>query len=98
MILPLILSPLEKNTKAHWNQSDQTLNVNVRKVFSDFDQSLFQDCIVSYQEHETKVKESLAKRQMTWNRLDALAASKTKPIVISMFASPVTMTTTTAVK
>ncbi|GJS51701.1 serine/threonine protein phosphatase 2A 59 kDa regulatory subunit B' gamma isoform-like protein [Tanacetum coccineum] len=44
------------------------------------------------------LKESLVKRQMTWNRLDALAASKTKPIVISMFASPVTMTTTTAVK
>ncbi|KAJ0591153.1 putative protein phosphatase 2A, regulatory B subunit, B56, armadillo-like helical [Helianthus annuus] len=93
VILPIIFSPLEKNTHGHWNQAVQSLTLNVRKIFSDADQSTFQDCLVKYQEDETKEKENIAKRQSTWNRLDAMAAAKTKPMVISTSA---TITTTVA--
>lgn len=87
VILPIIFAPLEKNTRAHWNQAVQTLTLNVRKIFSDADQVLFQECLVKYQENELKEKESLAKRQLTWNRLEAM--------VISRLTTSVTITTTT---
>ncbi|XP_076934626.1 serine/threonine protein phosphatase 2A 59 kDa regulatory subunit B' gamma isoform-like [Bidens hawaiensis] len=77
VILPIIFSPLEKNTCGHWNQAVQSLTLNVRKIFSDADQSTFQECLVKYQEDETKEKESITKRQSTWDRVDAMAAAKT---------------------
>nr|XP_043621278.1 serine/threonine protein phosphatase 2A 59 kDa regulatory subunit B' gamma isoform-like [Erigeron canadensis] len=93
VILPIIFAPLEKNTQGHWNQAVQSLTVNVKKLLSDADQLLFADCLVKYQEYETKEKERLAKRQLTWSRLDAIAASRNEPMVISRFASSVTITT-----
>lgn len=98
VILPIIFAPLEKNTRGHWNQAVQSLTFNVRKIFSDADESLFQECLVRYQQDEAKEKESLAKRQSTWSRLDTIAAAKALSIesaVISRFAASVTTTTTT---
>lgn len=75
VILPIIFASLEKNTQSHWNQAVQSLTVNVIKIFSEADQLLFQECLIKYQEYETNEKQRLAKRQSTWNRLDAIAAS-----------------------
>ncbi|KAI3493335.1 hypothetical protein L1887_41924 [Cichorium endivia] len=99
VILPIIFPALEKNTRCHWNQAVQSLTVNVRKVFSDADQTLFEECQVKYREDETKEKESVAKRQSNWNRLDAIAAAKGLTgdhAVVSRFASSVTITATAA--
>ncbi|KAL4555507.1 hypothetical protein LXL04_038128 [Taraxacum kok-saghyz] len=97
VILPIIFPALEKNTRCHWNQAVQSLTVNVRKIFSDADQTLFEECQVRYREDETKEKESVAKRQSNWNRLDAIAASKgltSDHAIVSRFASSVTITAT----
>ncbi|KAI3695452.1 hypothetical protein L1987_78449 [Smallanthus sonchifolius] len=96
VILPVIFPALEKNTRGHWNQAVQSLTLNVRKIFSDADQVTFQDCLVKYQEDETKEKEGITKRQSTWNRLDAMAAAKTQPTVISRLATVTITATATA--
>ncbi|KAI3769642.1 hypothetical protein L6452_00751 [Arctium lappa] len=98
VILPIIFAPLEKNTRGHWNQAVQSLTFNVRKIFSDADESLFEECLVRYQQDEAKEKESLAKRQSTWSRLDTIAAAKAlsiESVVISSFASSVNITAAT---
>lgn len=88
MILPILFPALEKNTRGHWNQAVQSLTLNVRKIFSDADQSLFDECLIKYQEDELKEKENAKKRESTWNRLENVAASKSnEPELVSKFAS-----------
>lgn len=88
VILPIILPALEKNTRGHWNQAVQSLTLNVRKIFADADQSLFDECLVQYQEDELKEKESYKKRESVWIRLENAAATKNnEPELVSKFAS-----------
>ncbi|GJZ05496.1 serine/threonine protein phosphatase 2A 59 kDa regulatory subunit B' gamma isoform-like protein [Tanacetum coccineum] len=88
VILPLIFPALEKNTRGHWNQAVQSLTLNVRKIFSDADQSLFDECLTKYQEDELKEKENNKKRESTWIRLEDIAASKSNEHdLVSKFAS-----------
>ncbi|KVI02041.1 serine/threonine protein phosphatase 2A 59 kDa regulatory subunit B' gamma isoform-like [Cynara cardunculus var. scolymus] len=96
VILPIIFPALEKNTRGHWNQAVQSLTLNVRKIFSDADQSLFDECLVKYQEDELKKKENRKKRESTWIRLENVAAAKTnEPILTSKFTSVAIGATTT---
>ncbi|KAJ9551653.1 hypothetical protein OSB04_015698 [Centaurea solstitialis] len=90
VILPIIFPALEKNTRAHWNQAVQSLTLNVRKIFSDVDQPLFDECLVKYQEDELKEKENHKKRELTWMRLENVAAANTnEPVLASRFNSSV---------
>ncbi|KAF5746097.1 Phosphatase 2A regulatory B subunit family protein GAMMA [Tripterygium wilfordii] len=75
VILPIIFPALERNTRSHWNQAVQSLTLNVKKIFSDADQALFDECLVRYQEDESKEKERQDKRESTWKRLEDVAAS-----------------------
>ncbi|KAJ4974633.1 hypothetical protein NE237_007807 [Protea cynaroides] len=75
VILPIIFPALEKNA-THWNQAVQSLTLNVRKIFSDLDPELFQECLAKFQEDEAKEEEIKAKRAATWKRLEEIAASK----------------------
>ncbi|KAF3792737.1 B'GAMMA Serine/threonine protein phosphatase 2A regulatory subunit B' gamma isoform [Nymphaea thermarum] len=76
VILPIILPALEKNTRNHWNQAVQSLTLNVRKIFMDIDNELFEECLHKFQEDEAKEKEIQDKRAATWKRLEEVAASK----------------------
>ncbi|XP_043706561.1 serine/threonine protein phosphatase 2A 57 kDa regulatory subunit B' theta isoform-like [Telopea speciosissima] len=76
VILPIIFPALEKNARSHWNQAVQSLTLNVRKIFSDLDPELFEECLVKFQEDEAKEKEIKAKHEATWKRLEEIAASK----------------------
>ncbi|XP_010551034.1 PREDICTED: serine/threonine protein phosphatase 2A 59 kDa regulatory subunit B' zeta isoform-like [Tarenaya hassleriana] len=77
-IMPIIFPALERNTRGrgHWNQAVQSLTLNVRKVFSDTDLDLFDECLAKFQEDEAREKELQMKRDMTWQRLEELAASR----------------------
>lgn len=44
IILPIIFPALGKNCRTHWNQAVQTMTQNVRKIFSDADPELFEEC------------------------------------------------------
>ena len=76
VILPIIFPALEKNTRGHWNQAVQGLTLNVRKLFLDADQELFEECLLRFQEDEAREREMHEKREMMWKRLEDVAASK----------------------
>ncbi|XP_047309996.1 serine/threonine protein phosphatase 2A 57 kDa regulatory subunit B' theta isoform-like [Impatiens glandulifera] len=73
VILPIIFPALERN---HWNQAVQSLTLNVRKIFSDIDPELFEECLLKFQEDEAKVGETKLKREAIWKRLEEIAAMK----------------------
>ncbi|XP_065876158.1 serine/threonine protein phosphatase 2A 59 kDa regulatory subunit B' gamma isoform-like [Euphorbia lathyris] len=98
VILPIIFPSLERNTRAHWNQAVQSLTLNVRKIFSDADQELFDECLAKFQEDEIKERELQEKRELTWKRLEDVAASKAvsnEAVLVSKFASSVAITSVT---
>ena len=76
VILPIIFPALEKNGRNHWNQVVQSLTINVRKIFSDVDPELFEECLRQFQEDEAKVEEIKTKQEAIWKRLEEIAASK----------------------
>jgi len=77
VILPIILPALEKNCNTHWNQAVQSLTLNVRKIFSDADPELFEECVRKFKEDEAKQQELKAKQEASWRRLEEIAATKT---------------------
>ncbi|KAL6135209.1 hypothetical protein ACLB2K_067437 [Fragaria x ananassa] len=90
VILPIIFPAMEENARSHWNQAVRSLTLNVRKIFSDIDQELFDECLATFQEDETKEKETQKKRESTWKRLEAVASSKSlnnEAGLVSRFAS-----------
>ncbi|KAK6919319.1 Protein phosphatase 2A, regulatory B subunit, B56 [Dillenia turbinata] len=92
VILPIIFPALERNTRSHWNHAVQSLTLNVKKIFSDADQSLVDECLVQFQENEAKVTDAQQKRESTWKRLEEIAALKSvtnEAVLVSRFASSV---------
>ncbi len=77
VVLPLIFAALERNTRSHWNQAVHGLTLNVRKMFLEMDQELFQECQRKFQEDEAKAKGLEEKREDTWNRLEAAGTLST---------------------
>ncbi|CAI9758543.1 unnamed protein product [Fraxinus pennsylvanica] len=76
VILPIIFPALERNATNHWNQAVRSLTLNVRKIFSDVDTELFEECLLKFQEDEAREKEMETKREATWRRLEEIAAMK----------------------
>ncbi|KAL9263632.1 Serine/threonine protein phosphatase 2A 59 kDa regulatory subunit B' eta isoform-like protein [Drosera capensis] len=76
VILPIIFPSLEKNTRNHWNQAVQSLTLNLRKMFSELDPELFEECLLKFQEDEAREKELVLKREAAWKRLEEVAAMK----------------------
>lgn len=75
VILPIIFPGLERNT-THWNKAVQSLTSNVKKIFSDADPQLFEECSTKFKEYESKKQESTSKREATWQRLEEVAAQR----------------------
>ncbi|KAH8489523.1 hypothetical protein Peur_058973 [Populus x canadensis] len=99
VILPIIFPALERNTRGHWNQAVQSLTLNVRKIFSDADQELFDECLVKFEEDEVKQMEAQEKRELTWKRLEDLATSKAvsnEAVLVSSSVSSIAIATGTS--
>ena len=94
VILPIIFPALEKNGRNHWNQVVQSLTINVRKIFSDVDPELFEECLLQFQEDEAKVEEIKTKQEAIWKHLEEIAASKAASS--EALLSPHTITTETS--
>lgn len=78
VILPIIFPALERNARSHWNQAVRSLTLNVRKLFSDQDPNLFDECMKKFNEAESKEGENQSKREAVWKRLEELANSNSK--------------------
>ncbi|KAJ4895855.1 Serine/threonine protein phosphatase 2A 57 kDa regulatory subunit B' epsilon isoform [Raphanus sativus] len=74
VIFPIIFEALERNMKGHWNQAVHGLSENVRRMFMEMDNDLFEECEKHYQENEAKTWELLEQREMTWKRLEEAAS------------------------
>ncbi|XP_020265508.1 serine/threonine protein phosphatase 2A 59 kDa regulatory subunit B' gamma isoform-like, partial [Asparagus officinalis] len=100
VILPIIFPSLEKSTRGHWNQAVQSLTLNVRKLFLDSDQDLFEDCLRKFQEDEAKEKEAQEKRDLLWKRLEDVAASKAtvsnEAVLVSRLVSSISLASKTS--
>lgn len=91
VILPIIFPALEKNSRTHWNQAVQSLTLNVRKLFSDIDAELFEECLHKFQEDESREQEIKMKREATWKRLEEIAgikAASNEPVLVSHRVAP----------
>ncbi|KAG6785220.1 hypothetical protein POTOM_010950 [Populus tomentosa] len=99
VILPIIFPALERNTRGHWNQAVQSLTLNVKKIFSDADQEIFDECLVKFEEDEVKQMETREKRDLTWKRLEDVATSKVvsnEAVLVSKFISSVAIASGTS--
>lgn len=76
VILPIIFPALERNGRNHWNQAVHSLSLNIRKIFSDVDPELLEECLLKFQEDEAKLEEIKTKQETTWKRIEEVAASK----------------------
>ncbi|KAL6350050.1 hypothetical protein AAG906_003984 [Vitis piasezkii] len=76
IILPIIFPALEKNARNHWNQAVHGLTLNVRKIFFDLDPELYKECLLKFQEDESKEDEIKAKREAAWKLLEEMAAKR----------------------
>lgn len=74
VILPLIFEALEKNIRGHWNQAVNGLTANVQRMFQEMDIELFEECERQYLEKETRARDLEERRELTWKRLEAVAA------------------------
>ncbi|KAK9750971.1 hypothetical protein RND81_02G233300 [Saponaria officinalis] len=74
VILPIIFPSLETNTQNHWNNAVHSLTLNVRKIFADHDRELFDQCLLKFQEDESKEDGNRRKREATWQRLEEIGA------------------------
>ncbi|KAK6155257.1 hypothetical protein DH2020_009505 [Rehmannia glutinosa] len=86
VILPIIFPALEKNSRSHWNQAVQSLTFNVRKIFSDVDPELFEECLLKFQEDEAREEEIKTKREAIWRRIEEIAtrkAASSEPVLVS---------------
>ncbi|KAL1179373.1 hypothetical protein V6Z11_A03G155000 [Gossypium hirsutum] len=75
VILPIIFPALEQNGHNHWNQVVQSLTLNVRKIFSDTDPELFEECLNKFQENTEKREEIKTKHEAAWKRIEEIAVS-----------------------
>jgi serine/threonine-protein phosphatase 2A regulatory subunit B' len=89
VILPIIFPALERNTNGHWNQAVQSLTLNVRKLFSDYDPGLFTECLRRYEEDKAKEKEIKSKQEATWKRLEEIASAKATSGAAVLVSRPV---------
>lgn len=96
VILPIIFPALEKNARDHWNQAVQSLTLNVRKIFSDADPALFDECMIKFQEDEINEQQEQEKRESTWRKLESVASSNSvsnEAVLASSFMSSVAIAT-----
>lgn len=96
VVLAIIFPALERNTRSHWNQAVHGLTLNVRKMFLEMDQELFQECQRKYQEDESKAKSIEETRELTWKRLEAAGNQRSNSGMMNTLASSDGVTRTMA--
>ncbi|KAF5482086.1 hypothetical protein F2P56_002681 [Juglans regia] len=73
VILPLVFSALERNTKNHWNQAVLNLTLNLRRMLSEMDEELVIACQRKLEEEDSRLSAAAEKRRLTWERLEIAA-------------------------
>ncbi|GAA0169636.1 protein phosphatase [Lithospermum erythrorhizon] len=90
LVMPIIFSALEKNSKNHWNKAVLKLTQNVRKVFTEMDEELTLACQCRLEEETSHLNFTAERRKVTWERLETSASFQITPISISVTVEPAT--------
>ncbi|MEW5304899.1 MAG: hypothetical protein WDW36_007476 [Sanguina aurantia] len=78
-LLPLLFPALEENTNSHWNPAVHGLTCNVRKMFQELDEPLYEDCKQRYDDDMLQARSLSEARERRWEKLHQLAAAKAGP-------------------
>ena len=53
-VLPHVFAALEANARSHWNPAVHGLTCNVRKMFQEMDEQLYEECRQRYEKEEVR--------------------------------------------
>mmetsp|Transcript_39242 Transcript_39242/g.116738 ORF Transcript_39242/g.116738 Transcript_39242/m.116738 type:complete len:516 (-) Transcript_39242:1657-3204(-) len=76
VLLPIVLPALEENTASHWNPAVHGLTMNVRKMFQELDEQLFDECKRKHDEQTVKMRQALESRTVQWGKLHQIARQR----------------------
>jgi serine/threonine-protein phosphatase 2A regulatory subunit B' len=76
-VLPLVLGALERNARGHWNATVHGLSCNVRKMFTDMDAPLYEECLRKWEAAQAAEATAATGRAAAWARMEAKAAART---------------------
>lgn len=75
-LLPIVLPALEENTASHWNPAVHGLTMNVRKLFQELDEPLYEECKHNYDSQQLQMRQMLETRDKKWAVLQQVAMAK----------------------
>lgn len=75
-LLPIVLPALEENTNSHWNPAVHGLTLNVRKMFQDLDEQLYEQCKQEYEHRRQEQQQKLEQTDRKWILLQQIASQK----------------------
>eukprot|EP00877_Chromochloris_zofingiensis_P006911 jgi/Chrzof1/2473/Cz11g16300.t1 len=82
-VLPIVFGALEENANNHWNPAVHGLTCNVRKMFQELDENLYEQCRRQWEESGQQQRSKEEQRQREWanlhQRAQHLAASRGLP-------------------
>jgi len=73
-VLPIVFGALEENANNHWNPAVHGLTCNVRRMFQELDESLYEQCRSQWQQGEEQQRDRDEQRQRDWLELQQKAA------------------------
>ncbi|CAG9460953.1 unnamed protein product [Pedinophyceae sp. YPF-701] len=76
-VLPVVFAALERNGE-HWNAAVHSLTINVRKMFQEMDQPLYDECERRYQEEKAQQARKEQQRLARWKAVEEAAAGSRK--------------------
>eukprot|EP00879_Flechtneria_rotunda_P001234 GHRR01001381.1.p1 GENE.GHRR01001381.1~~GHRR01001381.1.p1 ORF type:complete len:509 (+),score=135.36 GHRR01001381.1:182-1708(+) len=74
-VLPIVFGALEENANNHWNPAVHGLTCNVRKMFMELDEQLYEECRQRYEQEQQRQRQKEEQRQQEWNQLQTQAQS-----------------------
>ena len=75
-VLPLVLGALERNSRGHWNATVHGLSCNVRKMFTEMDAPLYDECMRKWEAAQETESAAAVARAAAWARMEANAATR----------------------
>nr|XP_043626954.1 serine/threonine protein phosphatase 2A 57 kDa regulatory subunit B' kappa isoform-like [Erigeron canadensis] len=100
VIMPIVFSSLQRNSKNHWNRTVLNQTQNVMKIFHEMDEALVLSCQSKYDEDKSAITVVAERRQLTWEHLENVASGSVggfQPIVGNISVLEKTATATCVV-
>lgn len=72
-VLPRVFPALEANARSHWNPAVHGLTCNVRKMFQEMDEQLYEECRQRFEAEEARRASLQERRRKQWQSIEASA-------------------------